>query len=208
MKFFCTILVATWLTFTSTASARCRHDTVEDFHALLRLGDGAGFGGSYHFDLCDDAFDPVRIGFGASIAFPFVETESAPNIRDFLITADVVRLTWYTDEPFHLITAIGGYFVDLPAQMAAPTTFLFEDGTTATTRAVYSRDWRFGPVVTVGVLYEHFMFGSRYDSERRTANPDAGVSVRLVAHARLDDYARVPPVWLELSLGIRFGSGT
>ena len=172
----------------------------DGFYVGARLDPGVAMLAGWDLDIYLSRSRMVSLGPGASLSV-LGTAVSGGRQQDFLLTADVLRLkvgaTTANGElrPFFLVG--GGFsFVRLTDYVESNVTVTTPGepaGVTHTGDQHYVRVEEFAPVVTVGAGTDLF------------TNGPIGITALLASHIRVVGSARMPDVWLDVAIGLRFG---
>lgn len=181
-----TLLVA------STAAAQDRHSTTHALWLGGRFDPGAAWNVGYDLEVELDT--PCGFNLGPSVAVAFGGGDGGAERQDLLVSLDLLRGRFLLDESscgscgyrLQALLGAGGYLVINPA--------LPDPSLGSKTNVLEPDAWRFGAQVTGGLSADWWM--------ERTW----GFTGLLAFHVRLDDWSRMPAIWAEAGLGLRFGT--
>lgn len=174
------------------------HATSDAIYVGVRAEPGAAYLLAYDLDiLVSDAETGISIGPSISVSFGGASSTDLGRLQEWLVTADFLRAraTVARAGGFRLMALLGAgmYFVALEDQRTAPHLALLEDGTEVTVSEHHA--WAFAPgAVITGGLGADWYWSDQW-----------GISAYAVGHLRLDEQPRMPALWLEIGLGVRFG---
>lgn len=142
----------------------------------------------------------VSMGPALSIAVAGDEPDADGRRQDFLATLDFLRWKFQINRVgssvrWHVLVGAGMYWASLPAQQGPVRELVLSDGSVTTGYADFPHVEGFGGQATFGIGVDLFE-GSSF-----------GASLFTLAHVRLDDdMHRMPRIWAETAIGIRFGA--
>jgi hypothetical protein len=180
--------------------ARERPSVATDaFYVGTRLSPGAALLAGWDLDVYLSRDRAISIGPGVSVAVLGPDTP-AGTTQDILVAVDVARFKLQVNpagEEWRPYFMVGGGFawVRQPAQVEDGITVATGDGPddTATGARRFPARERFLGIVSFGAGADLFVGG-----------PWA-LSLAIFTHARAGDVERLPELWADLMLGIRFG---
>lgn len=184
----------------STVWARDRPAVATDaFYIGTRVSPGAALLAGWDLDVYLSHDRALSLGPGVSVSVLGSEAPHGTK-QDILVSVDVLRLKLQANtagEEWRPYFMIGGGFswVSLPAQSEEGVTVATGDGpddTTTGTRRFPQLDQFLG-IVSFGAGADLFVGG-----------PWA-LTVAGITHVRVGDIERMPDLWVDLVLGIRFG---
>jgi hypothetical protein len=173
----------------STAQADRRPRLASDaFYVGMRVDPGVGLLAAWDLDIYLQRDRALSLGPGISVAVLGTETSEGGRDQDFLLCADILRFKVGVNEPGggwhpYFMLGIGFLYARLPAQ---PETFpLFTHPHPALEE--------FAGLLTFGAGADLF------------ADGPWALALIWQNRYRLSGTSRIPDVWSELALGIRFG---
>lgn len=196
------LLVAVALALTlaaSQASAQTRHDTTEALFVGGRFDPGAAWLVGYDLEIELGTPCGFNLGPAASVAFGGLDGDE--QRQDVLASLDVLRGRFLLDQHscgscgyrLQALVGAGMYFVMHGAAEIARA-YVSDNGDTIPVLERFTEEWRFGAQVSAGMSADWWF------------TREWAVTGMLAFHVRLDDYARMPGIWAEAGLGIRFGT--
>jgi hypothetical protein len=193
-------LLAAGLAPASTALALAREPRVasDAFYVGMRVGPGAALHAMWDLDIYLSRDRSVSLGPGVGLSV-LGTGERQGTVQDLLVAADVLRLKLEVDESggeWRPYLMIGGGFswAKLPAQDVTGVAVVGMDGMTTTTGTQRLPALEeFAPMMTLGWGADVFAGGTW------------GLALLIQTHFHLSGSARVPDVWADVALGIRFG---
>lgn len=181
------------------AHAQRRHDTTEALLVGGRFDPGAAWLVAYDLEI--ELGTPCGFNLGPSASVAFGGQDGDQQRQDLLATLDVLRGRFLLDEHhcgscgYRLQALLGaGLYYVMHGAAEIPRTYVNDNGDMVPVLERFAADWRFGAQVTGGMSAD-WWFTSEW-----------AITGMLAFHVRLDDYARMPGIWAEASLGIRFGT--
>lgn len=195
MRRLAALLVLSLSLLASPALAQRRSTT----HALWvggRFEPGAALNVGY--DLEVELGTSCGFNLGPSLSVAWLGSDGGERRQDLLATLDLLRGRFLLDEHdcgscgyrLQALLGAGGYFVTSPA-------FSTEDPKLPQVlRSTESAPevWRFGAQISGGLSADWWL------------SREVAATGLLVFHVRLDDFARMPAIWAEAGLGMRFGT--
>jgi hypothetical protein len=185
--------------FASPALAQSAiHATSDALYIGARAEPGSAWCFAYDLDiLVTSPQIGISLGPSVSISFGGTSTTDQGRRQEYLIAADFVRgrftlAQWHGLRGMALVGA-GMTLVSLYDQETAPHDAVLQDGTVVTVTDHYPSALVPGALLTLGVGGDWY-----WDSQW-------GLAIYLVGHIRLDDQSRMPALWVELGVGMRFG---
>jgi len=183
----------------SVASAQQRHDTTEAIYVGGRFDPGAAWLVGYDLEIELHTSCGFNLGPSASVAFG--GQDGNEQRQDLLATLDVLRARFLLDEHhcgscgyrLQALVGAGMYFAMHGAAQIART-YENDNGEIIPVLEGFSDEWRFGAQVSAGMSADWWF------------TREWALTGVLAFHVRLDDYARMPGIWAEAGLGIRFGT--
>lgn len=142
----------------------------------------------------------VSMGPAISLALLGEEPSAEGRRQEYLVTLDFLRWKFQLNRVgspvrWHVLVGGGMYWASLPEQQGPMHEIVLEGGTTTTAFLNYPYVEGLGAHFSVGLGVDVFV------------GPSFGVSVFTLGRVRLDDEMdRIPRVWAETGLGIRFGA--
>lgn len=142
----------------------------------------------------------VSMGPALSIAVAGEEPDAEGRRQDFLATLDFLRWKFQINRVgssvrWHVLVGAGMYWASLPGQQGPVREIVLSDGSTTTGALDFPHVEGFGGHATFGIGVDLFE-GANF-----------GASLFTLAHVRLDDdMHRMPRIWAETAIGIRFGA--
>lgn len=184
----------------AVAEARDRPSVATDaFYVGTRLAPGAALLAGWDLDVYLSRDRAVSIGPGVSVAVLGPDSP-AGTAQDILVAVDVARFKLQVNsagDEWRPYFMVGGGFawVCQPGDTEGSVTITIGEGPddTATGARRYPARERFLGIVSFGAGADLFVGG-----------PWA-LSAAVVTHVRAGDIARLPELWADLMLGIRFG---
>lgn len=183
----------------SSASAQRRHDTTEALYVGGRFDPGAAWLVGYDLEI--ELGTPCGFNLGPSASVAFGGLDGNEQRQDVLATLDVLRGRFLLDQHscgscgYRLQALVGaGMYFAMHGAADLARTYVNDNGETIPVLERFSEEWRFGAQVSAGMSAD-WWFSSEW-----------AVTGVLAFHVRLDDYARMPGIWAEAGLGIRFGT--
>lgn len=185
---------------TAPSVALARRPTVatDAFYVGLGVSPGVSLTGAWDLDVYLMRDRMLSIGPGVSLSV-LSDDEPAGQAFDLLLAVDVVRLKIGVNEPGHAVRpffVLGGGFTyaQFPEERVTATGATGEPGEEeVTVTRTLLEDESFGGLVTFGFGVDLFI------------NGPWGVTLAGLTRVRASDDDRLPQIWTELLLGIRFG---
>ena len=184
------------------ASASAQSAAIHGVSDALYVGARAEPGGAWNFAydldiLVTDAASGVSLGPSFSVAFGGSSSNDLGRRQEYLLAADFlrVRVTLWQGYGFRgmALAGAGMTLASLHDQSSAPHDALLADGTKVVVTDHHPYLLAPGAMLTLGVGADWY-FDSHW-----------GLCIFLVGHIRLDDQPRLPALWVELGVGVRFG---
>lgn len=174
------------------------HASSDALYVGIRAEPGVAYLFAYDLDiLVTDAQAGVSIGPSVSIAFGGESSADLGRRQEYLIAADFLRARITLGQTYGfrgmVLLGAGMYLVSLYEQATEPHPALLPDGTTTSVREVHPSALLPGALITGGVSADWYFDGHW------------GLAAYLVGHVRLDDQVRMPALWVEAGLGVRWG---
>jgi hypothetical protein len=183
----------------SPAAAQDRHDTTEALYVGGRFDPGAAWLVGYDLEI--ELGTPCGFNLGPSASVAFGGLDGNEQRQDLLATLDVLRGRFLLDEHhcgscgYRLQALLGaGMYFAMHGAAEIPRAYVNDNGDTVPVLERYTEEWRFGAQVSGGMSAD-WWFSSEW-----------AITGVLAFHVRLDDYSRMPGIWAEAGLGIRFGT--
>ncbi len=181
------------------ALAQDRHDTTEALLVGGRFDPGAAWLVAYDLEIELGTSCGFNLGPSASVAFGGLDGGS--QRQDVLASLDILRGRFLLDQHscgscgYRLQALLGaGMYFALHSAAEIPRIYENDNGETLSVIERFAEEWRFGAQLTGGMSADWWF------------THDWGITGMLAFHVRLDDYARMPGIWAEAGLGIRFGT--
>ncbi len=186
-------------TLVSRASAQDRHDTTEAVYFGGRFDPGAAWLVGYDLEI--ELGTPCGFNLGPSASVAFGGGDGGAQRQDLLATLDVLRARFLLDEHhcgscgYRLQALVGaGMYLAMHGATDVARTYVNDNGDTIPVLERFSEEWRFGAQVSAGMSADWWF------------TREWALTGVLAFHVRLDDYARMPGIWAEAGIGIRFGT--
>lgn len=183
----------------SRAAAQDRHDTTEAVYFGGRFDPGAAWLVGYDLEI--ELGTPCGFNLGPSASVAFGGGDGGAQRQDLLATLDVLRGRFLLDEHrcgscgYRLQALVGaGMYFAMHGSADIARTYVNDNGDTIPVIERFSEEWRFGAQVSAGMSADWWF------------TREWALTGVLAFHVRLDDYARMPGIWAEAGLGIRFGT--
>jgi len=185
--------------FAAPAMAQDRHDTTEALLIGGRFDPGAAWLVAYDLEI--ELGTPCGFNLGPSASVAFGGLDGGPQRQDVLATLDVLRGRFLLDQHscgscgYRLQALVGaGMYFAMHGAAEIARVYENENHETIPVLERFEQEWRFGAQVSAGMSADWWF------------THDWGITGMLAFHVRLDDYARMPGIWAEAGLGIRFGT--
>jgi hypothetical protein len=178
----------------STAEADRRPRLASDaFYVGMRVDPGVALLAAWDLDIYLSRDRALSLGPGISVAVLGTESTDGGRDQDFLLCADILRFKVGVNEPGgswhpYFMLGIGFLYARMPAQ-----TEMFELGPMTPLTRPYSQLEEFAGMLTFGAGADLF------------ADGPWALALIWQNRYRLSGSSRIPDVWSELALGIRFG---
>lgn len=182
----------------SVAHARRPTVATDAFYVGTTIAPGAALTGAWDLDVYLTRDRMLSVGPGVSIAV-LSGQEPAGQRYDLLLGVDVVRLKLGVNEPGGALRpffTLGGgfYYVQFPEEVVGVTGSTGEPGEDpVTVSETLAEDDEFGGLLTFGFGIDVFVDGPW------------GLTVAGLSRVRISENDRLPEIWSELLLGVRFG---
>jgi hypothetical protein len=168
----------------------------------IYLGARAEPGGAWSFAydldiLVSDASTGISLGPSFSVSFAGQSGTDQGQRQEYLLACDFLRarisvVQWYGLRIMALVGA-GMTFVSLYEQASVPHTARLEDGTEVVVSETFPSLFAPGALLTLGAGADWYW------------DANWGLAAYVVSHIRLDDQPRMPALWIEVGIGLRFG---
>ncbi len=183
----------------SEAHAQRRHDTTEALLVGGRFDPGAAWLVAYDLEI--ELHTPCGFNLGPAASVAFGGLDGDAQRQDLLASLDVLRGRFLLDEHhcgscgyrLQALLGAGMYFV-MHGAAELPRVYVNDNGDSVPLLERFAAEWRFGAQLTGGMSADWWF------------SEEWAITGMLAFHVRLDDYARMPGIWAEASLGIRFGT--
>lgn len=180
-------------------AAQERHDTTEALLVGGRFDPGAAWLVAYDLEI--ELGTPCGFNLGPSASVAFGGLDGSEQRQDLLAVLDVLRGRFVLDQHscgscgyrLQALLGAGMYFV-MHGAAELPRLYENDNGETVSVIERFAEQWRFGAQVTGGMSADWWF------------SHEWALTGLLAFHVRLDDYARMPAIWAEAGLGIRFGT--
>jgi hypothetical protein len=183
----------------SVAAAQDRHDTTEALLVGGRFDPGAAWLVGYDLEIELGTSCGFNLGPSATVAFGGLD--GGPQRQDLLATLDVLRGRFLLDQHscgacgYRLQALLGaGMYFAMHGAAEIPRVYENDNGETLSVIERFAAEWRFGAQLTGGMSADWWL------------GHDWAITGLVAFHVRLDDHARMPGIWAEAGLGIRFGT--
>ncbi len=171
-------------------------------HALFvggRFDPGAAWLAGYDLEI--ELNTPCGFNLGPSLSVAFGGGDGGVGRQDLLASLDILRGRFLLDEHrcgscgyrLQALLGAGMYFVLNPAA-AIPIEVEGPNGQMQWLTQRSPEQWQLGAQITGGMSADWWF------------SRELGVTGLLAVHVRLDDYGRMPALWAEAGLGVRFGT--
>jgi hypothetical protein len=186
--------IAATVLLPSTAEADRRPRLASDaFYVGMRVDPGIGLLAAWDLDIYLQRDRAVSLGPGISVAVLGTEDDTGGRNQDFLLCADILRFKVGVNEPGgewhpYFMLGIGFLYARLPAQVEPIGEAM---GMPVTRNHVELEE--FAGMLTFGAGADLFSDGPW------------GLALIWQNRYRLSGNSRIPDVWSELAIGIRFG---
>jgi hypothetical protein len=183
----------------SPTAAQDRHDTTEALYVGGRFDPGAAWLVGYDLEI--ELGTPCGFNLGPSASVAFGGLDGNEQRQDVLATLDVLRGRFLLDEHrcgscgYRLQALLGaGLYFAMHGAAEIPRSYVNDNGDTVPVLERFTEEWRFGAQVSGGMSADWWF------------SHEWAITGVLAFHVRLDDYSRMPGIWAEAGLGIRFGT--
>jgi hypothetical protein len=171
-------------------------------HALFvggRFDPGAAWLAGYDLEI--ELNTPCGFNLGPSLSVAFGGGDGGAGRQDLLASLDFLRGRFLLDEHdcgscgyrLQALLGAGMYFALNPA-VALPIEVENANGELSWVTQRSPEQWQLGAQITGGMSADWWF------------SRELGVTGLLAVHVRLDDYGRMPALWAEAGLGVRFGT--
>lgn len=182
----------------ASAQGNAIHATSDALYIGARAEPGGAWSFAYDLDiLVTDPGSGVSLGPSLSVAFGGTSSTDLGRRQEYLLAADFlrVRVTIWQGYGFRgmALAGAGMTLASLYEQASLPHDAQLADGTPVVVTDHHPSALIPGAILTLGLGADWY-----WDAQW-------GVCAYLVGHIRLDEQSRIPALWVELGVGLRFG---